>query len=259
MSKPHAIDLPPLSRKKKRLIVAGIWLTILLTLGLLAVPAFKDVREQSRLRSCFNHRSFVPSELLEQYPVGDLESRSFRELPYDPDLPGYGMLAKYVAADRMVLTSRSGKFKIEDFAYGQNCHHGAPNEGNGGWNAVNLPPEKWEALWAAHEKSGSDVWMPFFWCGNPNSDKARAGGWIFKNDSGWMIEKGYVDNEMLEHLDDCFEAIGEEPMDWNVPDGVDWDIYNNDTTYTRIPDHIDADGQVVYRITPRRGEAQPSQ
>lgn len=254
MSKPHAIDLPPLRRKKKRLIVAGIWLVILVVGGLLAVPAFRDVHEQSRLKSCFNHRSFIPSELLEQYPGGDLESRSFRELPYDPDLPGYGMLAKYVAADRNV--SGSGEFKIEDFAYGQNCHHGAPNEGNGGWNAVNLPPEKWEALWEAHQKSESDVWIPFFWCGNPSSSQMRAGGWTFKTNTGWTIEKGQVDDEMLEHLNDCLEAIGEKPMDWNVPDGVDWDIFNNDETYTRIPDHIGADGSVVSRITPRRNEVE---
>ena len=190
-----------------------------------------------------------------RFPGNDPDSDTFAVVPHDPDLPSYGLFAKYVYERRSVRggTGASGnpEYSIHEweFGHGQNCHHGAPGRNNGGWQGLNYPPEIMNKLWEAHLHLGGGE-LPYFWCGKPNSiSESRAGNRISKGKDGWYADRADITPDHLEHLQKCLKKIGEEPIEIDIPNDVEWSSFEEDESFKVIPDRIGRDGQVIYRVT----------
>ena len=192
-------------------------------IGISVIIFFLDQARKSSLRiSCANHRSFLHYELAENIPGNKLGE--LYQLPYDPKLPGYAVFAKYTNH------GTPGPHT--------NCNHGAGKSWYGGWQALNLPQEKLLTLikvWDEECKKFPDTertddGVPYVWCGKPNGIQYRLSLHLSnqKNDDGkvyWYLWKGSVKREDIDFLNQCLKKMGEKPVPFNIPDGVDWKKY----------------------------------
>ncbi len=105
-------------------------------LGGLNIPEGFPPRSQ-HLISCRNHASFVQSYL-------GRHVLRHAVLAYDADKPGEEVFCR-----------------IDFDGIGQNCHHGAPNQGHGGWQMINAPEAVWDRILQA--MPGEKI--PVLWCG----------------------------------------------------------------------------------------------
>ena len=202
-------------------IISGI-----ITFSLLITSLFfLDIsRKSSLLTSCANHRNFLYGELVRNIP-GNEYGHIFN-LPYDPDLPGYGVWAKYTHCDGAT-----------------NCNHGAPHSRFGGWQYVNLPKDtllKLEEVWDKKVKEMTEeeveelggYSMPVVWCGKPTGGYRLSlsfeWGLVDNGKSTvecWFEIKGATNERGIALLNECLKSIGEEEVPLNIPDNIDWSKY----------------------------------
>jgi hypothetical protein len=132
--------------------------------------------------------------------------------------PVYAMFTKfcwqqYQAGDRLAVN---------------NCHHGAPHDGIGGWQVVNLTPEKWTELWQIWRNRHPSTSPPFMWCGKPTGLGSRI---LFRayleGENRFGI--GYLGSlpeddvqQTVAWLNECLAEMGESPVAADVPSGIDW-------------------------------------
>jgi hypothetical protein len=111
---------------------------------------------------------------------------------------------------------------------GLNCHHGAPNRRFGGWQGVNLPPDKWDEVARRWPAENHPSGIPVYWCGGPDPSQRRA----FTTISPAYIREPLYNNDVLSEsecvryvatLNKILTAMGERPVPLNVPENVDWD------------------------------------
>jgi hypothetical protein len=176
---------------------------ILLACALLLGP-IRGNRQWQLLVSCHNHGHRLSLHLM----PGD----SFQTSWHPPYFPG--------KAGHLMLTSIS-----KTLGRHLQCHHGASGKGAGGWQAINLPPEKWDEVVRRWPDQG--VWdgVPLFWCGRPNPNQVRLLAVVPK--SGLPVSIGKVSERHLlsqiGQLNQILEGMGERPVPLNIPDNVDWD------------------------------------
>ena len=190
----------------------GAALVVILT-GI-AIQSIRLARLRSWYGSCHNHRRFIEVGVLLTY-----SEQNNGALPHEAGVPGYAMFAKACAS---VLPAWL------------NCNHGARNFHVGGWQAVNLSPETWSDLlqqWAP--KDSSDT-IPFAWCGKPTGTGERVVICVFASSHdakpSWSWYTRDISEEHLEELllrlNKCLQAMGEPPTPINVPDHIDWSVYD---------------------------------
>jgi hypothetical protein len=165
---------------------------------------------EARLLSCQNHRAHLVFSLRTGH-----RPQHGGELPYERGVPGHVMLAKYAATQVGSL----------------NCQHGAPGARVGGWQAVNLPPDKWGALRRVWNQRYGKTEIPFFWCGRRTGQGRRvlvSARWMHLSDGeGWEFEYTVAAEPELrarvQQLGECLAAIGADPLSLDVPGSVDWE------------------------------------
>ena len=198
-------------------IISGLLAFILLLITIF----FLDLARGSGMRiSCSNHASFLRYELANNIEGNDINN--IYKLPYDPNLPGYGVFAKY--------TNREGA---------TNCNHGAPHNRFGGWQALNLPNatlkklcDTWdEEIKKLSEYERPEEGVPYIWCGKPTGSKYRTALIIdYNNNDGritWNLWKRDTSEKAINLLNRCLKLIGEKQVPINIPDNIDWSKYSN--------------------------------
>jgi hypothetical protein len=172
----------------------------------------RSSRANTLFISCQNHRGVLAMEVRwYQHEHND-------ELPYEVGVPGHAMLAKFAAGKTGAL----------------NCNHAAPDSRFGGWQAVNLPPEKWKELHQHWAVGTDDPPIPFFWCGKPNKlDKRvlvsviRYGGGA--TSEGWSLDHQIVTEkqlrELIARLNRVLVGIKEPSVECDVIANIDWNAY----------------------------------
>jgi hypothetical protein len=206
---------PNRQRRKRRLLV---WISTALLLAVIgtavAYRPYQAMKREAMLTSCASHATLLACQDLSLYAEGHSG-----QLPFEKGLPGYEMLARFCQS-------------MHPGEGGCNCHHGAPHCGFGGWQAVNLPPEKWALLLDKYKLPPSIAWwgrgIPFYWCGKPSGLGMRLVGMAHRSgDNEWWVINDRISEEDLKECVDrlnlCLAEIGEPPISLNVPDGVDWD------------------------------------
>ncbi len=158
--------------------------------------------------SCLNHRAHLRFALILELQPGEKGWP-----PHFADTPGYEMLARYAGGKQGAL----------------NCHHGAPGSRIGGWQAVNLSPERWRELhrlWLARDYPGP---LPFFWCGKANALHKRAMCTLWLAEDGWSVDYEVLTetalHDRIDQLNQCLSALDLPPVTADVPDGVAWNRF----------------------------------
>jgi hypothetical protein len=136
--------------------------------------------------------------------------------PSEPGVPGYAMWASWAGRKAGAL----------------NCHHGAPGHRIGGWQAVNLPPEKWQELHRIWTARGCGSRIPFYWCGQPNPRQKRVFCGLLRDDQGrWLVDHDVLSEsalgEEVRKLNACLTELGLPPVASDVPAGVRWDSFDS--------------------------------
>lgn len=163
-------------------------------------------RAKQLFGSCQNHRGLLNMDLR----TSEVALGGVRSPPFQPEVPGYEMLATFAGRTSGAL----------------NCHHGAPGMRVGGWQAVNLPADKWtelHRLWTS--RYGGD--LPFYWCGKPNSLHKRVVCTLMLNPNGDSFVEHHVlreteSQEQVKRLNNCLSELGLSPVALDVPDAVAW-------------------------------------
>jgi hypothetical protein len=163
-------------------------------------------RDKRLFVSCQNHRAHLSLDLRI-----DLHGGEKTNPPYEANVPGHVMLARYAA-------QRFGAL---------NCNHGAPGSRIGGWQAVNLTSEQWlelDRMWIGRGHQGL---VPFYWCGKPNPLQKRVFCGLLWQADGWFIHHEVLPEAELRdaigRLNACLSELGVPPVAVDVPDGVQWD------------------------------------
>jgi hypothetical protein len=186
-------------RMAARLLVFGV----LWVLVWLAWEIWSAKREPNLIISCRNHGNQIYSCLLV-----DAQETPRWHLPYLPGQEGAMVFAAY------------GR-RTEAHA---NCNHGAPNRRIGGWQAVNLPPDKWDEVFRRWPEGSAEDGVPLYWCGRPSSKNERFMVTVLNRTNFWITS---VTEEKLaariRRLNQVLADMGERPVPLNVPDNVDWD------------------------------------
>lgn len=180
-------------------IVAVMLLVWALWLG----PMLERDRQKMLLTSCTNHGH----QLLVWFMVRADEDPEWR-FPSLPCTEGHLMLMSY---------SRTLDGAL-------NCNHGATHLRQGGWQAVNLAPQKWKELldrWPTKDVADG---VPLYWCGRPNfrgqrmmvTTQGRFDLWMARVSEDKLVRE-------VERLNQILIAMGERPVPLNVPEKVDWD------------------------------------
>ena len=197
---------------RKRFIIFSSLLVVSIALPVF-IYLFREAAIQSRYGSDHNHRGFIDLHVLHYY----LEETG-GVLPYDEDVPGYAMFAKFCS---------------ERTPAHVNCNHGAFHARVGGWQVVNLPRDKWNELHKQWEsRSGGGV-IPFAWCGKPTklgkrllftASRDNEGKW----DAGFNEECSEQQLKIrVSRLNECLTAIQKPSVTMDIPDDVDWYQYDN--------------------------------
>lgn len=191
------------SDPKRRTALAATWVVALI-LALWGWRAWEERQQWLRLVSCHNHGNRLRMQLMPDAP-----SRSAWHPPYLAGTEGYMMLAS-------CSKPLGGRLQ---------CHHGAYGREGGGWQAVNLPPEKWEELFSRWPKQGAWDGVPFYWCGRPGLKQQRLLAVVQKHGYPVWIDKVSESHltQQVERLNQLLTAMGEHPVSLNIPDKVDWD------------------------------------
>ena len=200
-----------------------------LACGFVAIRAYDQARIRSLFESDANHVSFIPYELAANLPGSDLSNGYvMKALPYDPTLPGYAIFAKY-----------SHNWEKDPHGPWVNSNFGAERFMFGGWQALNLPNDKMLALDAewrrrAETLPDEEKWvcedgLPYAWSGDfigyPSDSPKRMGLRVHGGRDGWYAEANDLHEFEFSILNDCLKAIGEKPVEINVPKGIDWNQY----------------------------------
>ncbi len=192
---------------EKELILASKrfkWALSAVLAGVLALAAamgyhmLNAARTNSFAVSCDNHENFLRVALSRYQLAND------GALPYEQGMPGYSMFCRFSAKN------------TEGHV---NCNHGAPNSRIGGWQAVNLPPAKWDEVRERWQKYREDKPIPFAWCGKPTHAGTRVvicTGLLHFNKAEEDIQKS------IDLLNRILDEMGEPPVQLNVPDDVNW-------------------------------------
>jgi len=232
---PQPADTRPALPKRRRFF-ASVWKWLGLVFGLsalaygfVAIGAYKQARIRSLCESDANHVTFIPYELAANLPGSDLSNGYvMKALPYDPALPGYAVFAKY-----------SHSWAKDARGPTVNSNFGAEGYMFGGWQALNLPNDKMLALDAEwrrraetlpdEEKWECERGLPYAWSGGvigyPSDSSWRIGLSVSRSGIGWNVEEADFHESELGLLNDCLKAIGEKPVEINVPKGIDWNQY----------------------------------
>jgi hypothetical protein len=136
-----------------------------------------------------------------------------KQLPYMEGISGWEMLARFGGAKN---------------DWGLNCNHGAPRSGIGGWQGVNLPPNKWRILMEKWEQDEVPGGIPLFWCGKPNPIWGRVSWCAYPGDEPCITLGDYGDDTLeaaVAKLNKYLVEMGEEPIPMDVPEGIDWRQY----------------------------------
>ncbi len=157
--------------------------------------------------SCQNHRAHLNFDL----NTSEVALGGVRRPPFQSEVAGYEMLATFAGRTSGAL----------------NCNHGAPGMRVGGWQAVNLPADKWtelHRLWISRRYEGA---LPFYWCGKPNSLHRRVVCTLILNPSGGsfvdhLVLKEAELQEQVKRLNSCLSELGLSPVTLDVPDAVPW-------------------------------------
>ena len=194
------------------------------TVLLITVFFLDRTRKSSWLTSCANHRSFLRYELANNVPGNDLSN--IYKMPYNQNLPGYAVFAKYTNHGSM------GPYTA--------CNHGAPHNWFGGWQALNLPQAKLKMLcdeWSREIKKlpekekPRDFELPYAWCGKPTGFDTRISlnisYQIINGNLTWGLWKGSTNKKVIKLLNKCLKQIGEKQVSLNIPDNIDWKKYLN--------------------------------
>lgn len=180
-------------------------------LALWGLYAYEKERQWIRMVSCHNHGNITRLSLLP-----DDTQRPTWHPPHLADIPGHLLLTSYSLA-------LGGRL---------NCHHGASGRRNGGWQAVNLSPDKWDEVIRRWPDQGTWDGVPFFWCGRPspkcgrpNPTQRRLLAVVPKSGRTIWIDKVSESHVVaqVELLNKILADMGERPVPLNVPDNVDWD------------------------------------
>jgi hypothetical protein len=182
-------------------------LALLTTLGGCSHPNTDEVL----FVSCQNHRAHLNMDL-----TMELQGERKAQPPCEPNAPGYEMLARYAGRRQGYL----------------NCNHGAPESRIGGWQAVNLPAQKWrdlQRMWSARDRT---IGLPFYWCGKPNARQVRVFCTLWLDDRGvWFVDHDVVTeaelSERVRTLNRCLSELGLPPVGTDVPDGVRWASFDS--------------------------------
>lgn len=196
---------------RRRVLKTSIW-TIVVMVLVFAVSGvwlgLKHKAEKQRFTSCLNHRNRL-------HICADIAAGQLGEPHPPPYLPGVDGAMLWAAIGRT-----GGNL---------NCHHGAPKRTFGGWQGVNLPPEKWDEVARRWVEKKYPIGVPVYWCGGSDPSKRRA----FTTLHPWGLrERPNYSNEVhseadcaryVAALNEILTAMGERPVPLNVPDNVDWD------------------------------------
>ena len=196
--------MPPIMRNPP----VGSIVTILL---MMALGACTSKRDEQLLVSCQNHRAHLNFDLRME-----LQGQAKGQPPYESNVPGYEMLAKYAGR-------KSG---------GLNCNHGALGSRIGGWQAVNLPPEMWRDLHRMWSARGHPGQLPFYWCGKPNRRQVRVFCTLWPDDGGgWFVDSEVLTETELRArigvLNECLALLGVTPVAIDIPGGVTWAAFDS--------------------------------
>lgn len=192
--------------KRKTKVILIVFCVLIPTLGLL-IPAYIEANKSAKLISCTNH--IIKLKFIIQ---SQKDNDGFILLPYDKDLPGYAVIAK----------SNNG-------FPGVNCNQGAPNSQCGGWQYLNLPMDTLYKLNTEWAQRNPEKDMPILWCGKGSLLQRSALILINVHKKGNIIDFGlapkYINHKDIKSLNECLKKIGENPISFDVPYGIDWDQY----------------------------------
>lgn len=182
-----------------RLLIFGVlWGLIWLALGIWSAK-----REPNLVISCRNHGNQLRGCLM----VDADEIPGWR-LPFLPGVDGAMVLAAY--------GKRTG--------VAANCNHGALGSRFGGWQAVSLPPDKWDEIFRRWPEGSAEDGVPLYWCGRPSSKNERFMVTVLNRTNFWITSP--TEEKLaarIRRLNQILEAMGERPVPLNIPDNVDWD------------------------------------
>lgn len=160
-------------------------------------------REGILVISCRNHGNQLRGCLMV-----DADEITGWSLPFLPDVEGAMVFAAY--------GKRAG--------VAANCNHGALGSRFGGWQAVSLPPDKWDEIIRRWPEGSAEVGVPLYWCGRSNSKNERFMVTVRSRTNLWISS---VSEEQLAErvgrLNRLLTTMGERPVPLNIPDNVDWD------------------------------------
>ena len=178
------------------------------------LPALSMAKESNKLISCINHVL-----ALKLYMKSDrfAKDNALFQLPYNKDLPGYAVIATINEGNDSPMLR---------------CNHGATKGWYGGWQYLNLPMPtiyKLHKEWV--EKYPEDE-MPVLWCGKGSLHNrvTLCIQYIKKQNNGidFNLVHGSTNYKEIEYLNKCLKKIGEKPVSFDIPDGIDWSKYKQE-------------------------------
>lgn len=195
-------------KRKTKVILLILIIFILILIAAMILPALRMSKKSKLLISCSNHLMQIEFLIYSQFKNSD----GLIQLPYDKNLPGYAVIAK-----------------VNIGLQGFNCNQGAPHHCCGGWQYLNLPMDTLYNLNTEWKKKYPSNGMPIIWCGKGDLQYRRTLSLmsIEKQEKGInvsLFSKSINYNE-YEYLNECLQKIGENPISFDVPDGIDWDQY----------------------------------